>query len=498
VDEVPTSILNKLELRDAAVEESKAWRNLLPPEPWQPVVAGKPGKFAELAKTQLEAGVSSMPAAVINVRKAHQAIRPVPAVGILERIIFRALTDLVLQHIPLVRRSVSDYRSFIAGPITHAFNGRSSFRLSDAKAGYVIEADIAGFYQYIDHSILLNELELRTGKISESRLLTQFLNEVQTKTFGLPQLLDPSDRLSDIYVEKIERDLIRRDFKVWRYNDDFRFAIDKYGRAQEVTEQLGNSAHDMGLLLNEAKTRIVKFSTYFWRYFADDDSMTPETEVRPEDMQIVTEYGEVEDDEELLKRATEILDQLELPDGDKRAIRLPRLKSDHVRKVRHMFRLLAKVKSDAGLPHVSDTLRYAPELTPVVCNYLVRLHDADCDVSRVWDDVVTYTGGFNSWQRAWITYVARVCSYVDIPARQAWIETQLKGSEGQLLHAEASLALAKVNGVSFSELDIWIRTQPEAFTPWYVLAINELPNVEAKKTRALKDSSRLFQLLLER
>ena len=101
VRELPLSVLKKLDLKAAAQAEAAFWRNLLPPEPWAIEVAANAGAVAKWVYTRLEAGHRNAPGLVVDARKAHQAFRPVPVVGIAERIAFRALTEWVVADIEL-------------------------------------------------------------------------------------------------------------------------------------------------------------------------------------------------------------------------------------------------------------------------------------------------------------------------------------------------------------------------------------------------------------
>ena len=117
---VKTSTLNALDFKKAAVAEASAWRNLLPPEPWLEIVGKYPQKFGEYARHCLEAGVANAPSVVSRARKRHQQTRPVPVVGIPQRIAYRALCDQVLAARTPADRSQEAYQEFVAGPIQAA------------------------------------------------------------------------------------------------------------------------------------------------------------------------------------------------------------------------------------------------------------------------------------------------------------------------------------------------------------------------------------------
>lgn len=492
MQEVPTALLKKLDLRGAAEREAVAWRNLLPPEPWSQHVAQQPGHFARWVSSRLSAGTRNAPSTIVDARKANQAFRPVPVVGIAERIALRALTDWVLDGVDIPDRSQEQYRAFVSGPIGRAFPKRGVTKLSQASIDYVVQADIAAFYQYVDHGVLLEELQVRTGKIEAARLLVELLGEIQGTTYGLPQLLDASDALSEVYIQILERDLTRAIPDVWRFNDDFRIAANGYGAAQQALEDLSSAARPLGLILNEHKTSIAKFSTYYWRNFLGEIGDS-DVEVNPEEVEVwVEDYPDLTGDE-ILETAEVTLGRLE-ETSDSR-IDLTDPSADDVRELRRAFNILARTGNKSGLSHVAEVFRYVPQLTPRLCDYLVSVHKAGHGVARVWGAVARRSDTHNVWQRAWLTYAARECS-ISPKSSDEWLRSQFHSAPPGLLHAEASLSLGRQGGIDFATLDMALRTQPEALAPWYALAINELDDLPQQQRSAVRGSSPLFALLI--
>ncbi|UYM06329.1 RNA-directed DNA polymerase [Solicola gregarius] len=448
--------------------------------------------MAKWVRTRLETGHRNAPGLVVDARKAHQAFRPVPVVGIAERIAFRALTEWVVADLELTERSPEEYRSFVAGPIQHAFPQENlGMKLSDAQVEYVVHADIASYYQYVDHGVLLAELENRTGKVDAARLLIELLGEVQGTTYGLPQLLDPSDKLSEIYIQALERDVVRRLGAAWRYNDDFRLAVNGYGNAQQALEELSAAARPLGLVLNDRKSMILKFSTYFWRY-AIGEAEEADVEINPTEIEVwVEDYPDL-DSEGLLQTAGATFDQLS--SGDEFQIDLTNASPDQVKDLRRAFNIASREQSPIGLPHVEQVFRFLPQLTPRLADYLVTMHDAERDADSVWDALVARSGAFNTWQRAWLTYVARRCAFLDTD-RVTWIRGQFEDAPPGLLHAEAAIALALAGEMDFATLDTALRTQAEALAPWYAIAINHV-TATAEQRSAVRGSSRLYELLI--
>jgi hypothetical protein len=490
---VKPSTLDALNFEQAATDEARTWRNLLPPEPWLEKVATYPQKFGDYARFRLETGAPNAPSVVSRARKPHQQTRPVPIVGIPERIIYRALCDQVLDAKPPVDRSQEAYQEFIGGPIRAAFEGKRFMQLSDARIQYVVESDFTAFYEYVDHSRLLDELQLRTSTVELPQHLVQLLTEVHGRPFGLPQLLDPSDELSEVYARIVERELRRRGIDVWRYNDDFRITADTYEEAQAHLEALAYEASEVGLVLNERKTRIIKFFNYFWKNWVEAPS-EGDIEFKPELIKISGDYGELDDDE-LTEIAHQTFVRLHSEPDTPDHLDPANLTSEDDRDLGRAIGILTKQADPFGLADVARLFEYAPHLTHRLATYLVALYDVGEDVGPTWDTLIARSGLFNAWQRVWLVYVARVCKLLASLARRAWIQSQRVDID-PLLRAEATLALAPHKLAAFDEIDRAVRAEPEVLIPWYALAATAIPNVSQNQLQALRESHRLIEILL--
>jgi len=495
--------LQRLDLPRAAQEEAQTWRNLVPPDPWLPAVTANPSGFADWVSTRMQMGARNASSTLVNTRKAGQGVRPVAIVGIGERIAYRAITNFVLSDIAPPSRSSEDYKSFASGPISYAYDGPSGMhRLGDAKLSHVVEADVAAFYQYIDHEILRHELELQTGNIREIAWLVGLLNEIQGATFGLPQLLDPSDALSEIYIQILERDVVRQGLLAWRYNDDIRIGVNAYDEAQGAVERLSDAARKLGLVLNEQKTFISRFLTYLARYIdtpIDDD----DAQINPADADIwVDGYPDI-DDSEARDAARHTLSLIRsAPDGDGQ-IDLRALDAQQLRQLRRAINAVTRFRDEAAIGRLVSLFLYTPVLTPRLCEYMVAMVESSpSPIADVWDVLTReHDHSLSEWQRLWLAYVARESNLlVQAPTRVEWLRRQVAKRQGMLLHAEASLALATASAIAFADLDEALRAQPEPLVPWYVLGMRELSRVgvaPASRVQAVKATSPLYRLLLD-
>ncbi len=500
VRRLPSSFVANLDVAAAVQAEVATWRNLLPPEPWLDAVKNDVAAVQDWVRTRLKAGANNASASITNARKGLQGTRPLPIVGVGERIAYRAMTDFVLATIPPTNRTAADYLAFARAPITHAYGGQSGpRRLGDARLSHIVEADVAAFYQYVDHELLRREVEMQTRNVEGAGYLMELLTEIQGASYGLPQLLDASDALSEVYIRVMERDVIRRGLATWRYNDDFRIGVTSYEAAQDAIEQLSDAARSLGLVLNEHKTYIARFWTYVLRHLPEVD--LDATEFDPDDVQIQSDYALNE--EEVAEAAVSTLVRLDLPPEDELRIDLKRLEADDLRALRGAINSLRRLTNPGALSRIVHLCLFVPALTPRICDYLVDMHASEVEeVERIWDALTGDHGDrLSEWQAVWLLYVGRRLKLLDTsPARQDFAKRQRIRGVGGLLHAEATLALAEVGAMGFSDLEVATRTEPEPLAPWYVLGVRALKNagtVPRQQWQAVRDSSPVNRVLID-
>ena len=146
------------------------------------------------------------------------------------------------------------------------------------KYSYVVEADIKGFFDHLDHEWLMKMLDLRIGDGAIKRLIRKWLKakilqEDGTTTEpedGTPQGSVISPILANIYLhyaldlwfEKVVKKHCEGDAYLIRYADDF-VAIFRYKKdAEKYYKTLRKRLSKFNLELAEDKTRIISFSRF--------------------------------------------------------------------------------------------------------------------------------------------------------------------------------------------------------------------------------------------
>lgn len=501
---LPSALIDELDLGAAASYEADVWRNQIPREPWCDAVKTHAGDIADWVRARLTAGTTCVPNVVINARKASLGTRPVPILGIGERVMLRALTTHILRNLSIPDRSADAYKQFLHGPIGFAFaDGRGApfWTVGDATLRYVVEADITAFYQYVDHDLLRRELEMHTGEIDAIDALIELLRETEQRTFGLPQLLDASDWLSDLYIQVVERDLLRRGLPVWRYNDDFRIGCRTFTEALDAIERLEEAARSIGLTVSDYKTYTPSFATYFFKTTGREvsDATIP---VDPTDVEvIVSDYPNLDEDERVAD-ARSTLARLELPAESPSHLDLRRLGGDDVRVLRRAISTLTRHEDPSALAHASELFVFVPSLTPRLADYLIAAYGPDTNeaVETVVDHLIE-TASLGEWQAQWIVNVCRELGLLQGNSfRAEWTAQQRDRGRSRPLGAEAALALALVGVADFDDLDQALRTEPAALAPWFLLGMKSMAHFDAHRfgdrMRAVRDSDPLYRVLL--
>ena len=142
---------------------------------------------------------------------------------------------------------------------------------------HVIDADIHGFFDNVNHDWMLRCLEERIGDKALLRYISRFLKAgimEDGKFFksdkGTPQGGNISPILSNIYlhyvldlwVEKLVKPHCRGYVWIVRYADDFVICVQYKEDAHRILTGLRNRLAKFGLTLSAEKTRIIEFGRY--------------------------------------------------------------------------------------------------------------------------------------------------------------------------------------------------------------------------------------------
>jgi RNA-directed DNA polymerase len=209
-----------------------------------------------------------------------------------------ALEDKIVQH-AVVTVLNEIYEADFLG-FSYGFRpGRGQHDALDAlwvslmgKVNWVLDADIQGFFDTIDHEWLLKFVEHRIADPRILRLIRQWLRagvsedgQWSKTTVGTPQGAVASPLLAnvflhyvfDLWVQQWRTRYARGGVIVVRYADDFVLGFQSRHDAERFLRDLRERFHKFGLALHPEKTRLIEFGRYAARDRQKRGERKPET-----------------------------------------------------------------------------------------------------------------------------------------------------------------------------------------------------------------------------
>lgn len=224
-----------------------------------------------ISDVEITNGYRPQPFRHIEVPKPNFTLRPAGAINIRDRIIYQAIADLLAPHFE-PELSVYSYR--LASPASSwmFLPGVEQWKLFESEAerlcheyAYVLETDLASYFEHIDHKRLARRIDdifpnidratLRPAK----QLLTSLLGRWSiTQSLSIPQVNFPSSFLGNIYLDEFDKVMHRNGYTYLRYVDDLRIFTNSIWDARRALGEIVQILRGQGLFLSSGKTRIVR------------------------------------------------------------------------------------------------------------------------------------------------------------------------------------------------------------------------------------------------
>ena len=160
------------------------------------------------------------------------------------------------------------------------------------KVNWILDADVRGFFDNLDHGRLVGFIEKRVGDPRVLRLIQKWLKAgvseegkwSETKV-GTPQGAVISPLLANIYLHYVldqwamewRKKSALGDVIIARYADDFVLGFQHRKEAERFLEQLQERMRAFGLELHPDKTRLIQFGRYAAEHRQRDGQGKPET-----------------------------------------------------------------------------------------------------------------------------------------------------------------------------------------------------------------------------
>lgn len=497
--DLPAGLVTESAMRAALDEELGKPSLLLPPSPVVPALQARRDEVAHWASAQVGGSFNPAPQEIVAVSKSRHGIRPVAVWDLPSRLLYRALTAKLTEDMEFPEHSSDAWRSFQRRPLETL-----------PRRGYIVSADIASCYEFIDHALLAQELLAQIGDHKLVSALMMLLRETSGRTYGLPQQCSASDLLADIFLDKLERALLRRELSVTRYNDDLRLICSSWSEVVRAIEILAEEARNHGLILNDSK--LLTWSKSAYVEHLDEADNLREQIVKEAGLNIESFYFEeyddqfdFPDDETDVQNAAAflILDKWADIAGD------GRVDDDDRAEHRALLQLLPSAfnmlgvsgdDADDPLPIVMKMLRFEQMMTPYISRFLMRYENEDRILSQ-FDKLLEEEAYLTGWQTWWLQQpLSRIPSFSSGDkgeARSEWVHNAYHNAErSPMLRAQAAMTLARHNQIGEDDLlRVYDRSSP--VTRPVVVAAIALRKPSKPVERAVTGDSQLNRMVFE-
>lgn len=155
-----------------------------------------------------------------------------------------------------------------------SFGYRSGLGVADAVArvvelrresrNWVLESDVARFFETVPHRSLLQLLDARTRDSRLVELISLWLDHSGEEECGILQGSPLSPLLANLYLDDVDHILDSSEGRLVRYADDFVVLSKRRADAEAAMERAAALLGERGLTLHPTKTHISRFDEGFW------------------------------------------------------------------------------------------------------------------------------------------------------------------------------------------------------------------------------------------
>ncbi|MDH4378664.1 MAG: RNA-directed DNA polymerase [Vampirovibrionales bacterium] len=139
------------------------------------------------------------------------------------------------------------------------FHANAIHHYKKLKYKYMLKTDVVGYFEHIKHEVLFEELANNEVKIASINLLRKFLGRwSECKGSGIPQGIMGSYLLANIYLDPVDKAMIRQGFVYSRYMDDMYIFAMSESEIKQAKIFLVQNLRKIGLSLQSKKTDIFR------------------------------------------------------------------------------------------------------------------------------------------------------------------------------------------------------------------------------------------------
>lgn len=365
-------------------------------------------------------GIDYSPKLLRNIRvpKTSYTTRPGSIPSIPDRIYYQYLTDEIAHEIeakliPVENKIVHSYRysnsrdsdnMFLFKEASYSTFEEKTIELSKA-FNFVVVTDISSYFEKIYHHNLENTLR---GLGATHEIVQALMNLLRKwnkgNSYSIPQGIWPSDYLGNVYLDPIDKFMMRTGHNYCRYVDDIRFGVDSYADAQKKLLTLEENLSSIGLTLNDAKTKIIKselIEDELFPYKSRIDEIKQSILLEIEEKVTYNPYSED------FEYDADYYDQLSKVDlSSSRELFLEQLELDYPNPsiARFCLKQFKKYRDQEVLEDILHNLDRLVVVTPRVVDYLNNIYKSIDSKKNISQSVARYIENDTKydWQLMWL------------------------------------------------------------------------------------------------
>jgi len=242
---------------------------------WKEYENGLEGRVADLHSRVHRGAYRAQPSRRVYIPKADGRRRPLGIAALEDKIVQQAVVTILNQIYEVDFRGFS--YGFRPGRNPHQALDALSVGLHRKRVNWVLDADIRGFFDHMNHEWTLQFIQHRVTDPRILRLIRKWLQAgvsedgqwLETKV-GTPQGAVISPLLANVYlhyvfdlwIEAWRKKVARGDVIVVRYADDLVVGFENRAEAERFLEEFRERLSKFGLELHPEKTRLIEFGRF--------------------------------------------------------------------------------------------------------------------------------------------------------------------------------------------------------------------------------------------
>jgi group II intron reverse transcriptase/maturase len=257
---------------------------------WSEYEEGVEARITDLHDRIHRGAYRAQPSRRVYIPKPDGRQRPLGIAALEDKIVQQAVVEVLNQ---IYEEDFAGFSyGFRPGRSAHDALDSLSAGIMTKKVNWILDADIKGFFDNIDHERLMEVIELRIADQRILRLIRKWLTAgvsedgrwSETKV-GTPQGAVISPLLANIYLHYVldlwfmewRRESARGDAIIVRYADDFVLGFQYPDEAERFLKRLQERLAAYGMELHSEKTRLIEFGRFAEANRTRDGAGKPET-----------------------------------------------------------------------------------------------------------------------------------------------------------------------------------------------------------------------------